>query len=64
MAYLYLTDSEVLILGTHDCSAEDRELFYDQADEDESYEIEKDFSESICLDDPSLVNLMGSVQSK
>ena len=64
MAYLFLTDSEQLILGTHDCTADDRGLFYDQADEDESYQIEKDFSDSICLDDPSLVNLMGSVQSK
>ena len=49
------------ILAYHNCTTEDRELFFDEAGDGELASIEQEFLELKCLDDASQVNLQGSL---
>ena len=65
-SYLHL-DVQMLgedqTLGFHDCNAQDRQLFYEQADEGKIDQLEEEFVQLSCLDEPNQINLKANIFS-
>ena len=61
----YMSNREAFtFLDYHNCTSEDRKLFYDEAKDGDVDTIEQDFYALKCLDDVSQVNLQGNFKAE